>query len=597
MPRPPRPPHRPPAGGFGPPPEPEPSRGGFGPPPQPSPPPVPPPAAAPVPNGHTPPQIWHTGALPASPPPAPDVPPPPGPPAPAPGNPYATEPSEPGPLGAYGTSPADGGSDSGSGDGGGGKGRRKAIVIGTVLAVLLMAGGAVLAVLGDGDGGGDDGGKPAASSGAPAGPHGKKPTAGPSAGGDSDNKAPEDEQSDPNDVRRPGEARVLFQTPAPDLPRRGVDVPGFWVRKDHVVKAVDDEVIAYRNDGTRKWSLRLPEAVCAAPDSATDGKVVIAYAGHRKDSCSGLALIDLDKGAKVWDHDAPDGGLFGGDHSNLGMAQSGNLVGLAWFGGSAMVRVDNGKEVSPGKLSPACSVDGYAGGTVLLRAYSCTNGTAKLQRFTPAGKIKWTYVVRKGFKVSKIFSSRPAVVALSDEDRKSGGVLAISDRGTKRSSLALGKRSYQPQCRMDLFGTDMGACQGVAATADTLYLPTELTPGGAGPTTEIHAFDLDSGRKKWALKVSGRMLMPLGTDGKDLIVYEQPTLSGGGTVVRVGPEGGTPGKLLQLPRATRKTEALLATATRVYRNGRFYIASDRIAGTSGAAASGAAEKLLIAYGR
>ncbi|WP_307822034.1 PQQ-binding-like beta-propeller repeat protein [Streptomyces coffeae] len=521
------------------------------------------------------------------------MPQPPGPPTPAPGNPYAADPTRTasgGPHSAtpYGIAPADGGGGGDGGDGGGRDKKRKFVVIGTALAVLLAAGGAVLAVLSD-----DDGEKkPAASSTAPAEPHRKKPTAGPTGGGDSDHKDDNAQESDPNDVRRPGEAKVLYQTPAPDLTRRGVDAPGFWVRKGHVVKAVDTKVTAYQDNGEEKWSLSLPKAVCAAPNSATDGKAVVAYAGHRKNSCSRLALIDLDKGVKLWDHEAPESGPFGGDHSNMGMAQSGNLVGLAWFGGSAMVRVDNGKEVSPGEMSPACSVDGYAGGKVLLRAYSCNDGSAKLQQLTPAGKIKWTYVVRKGFKVSKIFSSSPAVVALSNEDRKSGGILAISDRGKERSSLALGKQSYQPQCRMDLFGTDMGACQGVAATADTFYLPTEVKPAvGSGPSNEIHAFDLDSGKRKWALKVSGRMLLPLSMDGKNLIVYEQPTLSGGGTVVSVGPGGGTPEKLLQLPRATRKTEAVLATATRIYRNGIFFIASDRVTGTTGTH-----EKILIAFG-
>ncbi|WP_254885533.1 PQQ-binding-like beta-propeller repeat protein [Streptomyces sp. NA02950] len=515
------------------------------------------------------------------------MPQPPGPPTPAPGNPYATDPNQPAFDGPYTTTPYGPPADGAGGSGGNRK--RKAIVIGTAVTVLLAAGGAVFAVLRS-----DDGGKKpsAAPSTAPAGPHRTHPTTETTGGPDGDSKGRDDEESDPDDVRRPGEAKVLYQTPAPELTERGVDVPGFWVRKGHVVKAVDDEVTAYKDDGSEKWSLSLPKAVCAAPDAATDGKVVVAYAGHRKRSCGRLALIDLDKGVKLWDREAPESGPFGGDHSNMGMAQSGDLVGLSWFGGSAMVRVDSGKEVSPGKLSPACSVDGYAGGKVLLRAYSCNDGSAELQQLTPDGKIEWTYAVRKGFKVSKIFSTSPAVVALSNEDRKSGGVLAISERGAKRSSLALGKQSYQPRCRMDLFGTDMGACQGVAATADTLYLPTELTQGGgSGPTTEIHAFDLDSGKKKWALKVSGRMLLPLSTDGRNLIAYEEPTSSGGGLVVSVGPGGGTPRKLLQLPRATRETEAALVTATRIYRNGTFYIASDRITGTPGAH-----EKLLMAFG-
>ncbi|MEU7443879.1 PQQ-binding-like beta-propeller repeat protein [Streptomyces sp. NPDC044780] len=505
-------------------------------------------------------------------------------------NPYASGPAGPG----YGTFPPQGVPPEGvppQGGGGGGT-KRKAVVIAVAAAVLAAAGGVYAAVSG-----GDDGKKPtAASTTTPAGQKRQDPTSGPTGSGGSaggrERGAPE---SDPNDVRRPGEAKVLYQTPAPELSRRSVDVPGFWVMKGYVVKAVEDKIVAYEDDGTRKWTLSLPKAVCAAPNSTTAGKVVIAYEGHGKDSCSRLALIDLDKGAKLWDHDAPEADSYGGGYSSMGMAQSGDLVGMSWMGGSAVIKVGDGKEVAVEKPSPSCSVDGYAGGKALLRTYSCSSGPAKLQRVTSSGAIKWTYVVRKGYKVDKIFSTSPAVIALSDENRTSGGILAISDSGKERSALALGKQSYQPLCEADLFGTNVAGCQGVAASSDTFYLPTEMTQKSDGSSmSEIHAFDLDSGKRKWTAKVDGRMLLPLSADGKNLIAYEEPSSEAAGLVVSIGPDGGEPKTLLRLPRATRDAENGFYSATHEYRNGNFYIASNRVTGTD--STDGTSEKLIMAFG-
>lgn len=600
MSQPPQPPNQPPSGGFGAPQEP--SKGGFGTPQQPPTPPAPPavpptppaqpptpPAAPPTPPaGHAPPQIWDTGVHPPSPPAPPGVPGVPGPPQPDPSNPYAQAHPQPGFGGPYGTPPGQPYGAPPPGGGGQDK-KRKALIIGAAVAVLLAAGGGVYAAVG----GGDDAKKPrATSTTAPAKQNKQDPTTQPT--GDDNNAGGRDGgDNDPNDARQAGEAKLLYQTPAPEVTKSGVDVPGFWVMKGFVVKTVQDKVIAYKDDGSKKWTLSLPKAVCAAPNSQTDGKVVVAYGGNRKDSCSQLALLDLNKGTKLWDHDAPEAGPFGSDYNSMGMSQSGDLVGLSWFGGSAIVKVGDGKEVSPGELSPACSVDGFAGGKALLRAYSCNDGTAKLQKVTPNGKIKWAYTVRKGYKVSKIFSTSPAVIALSNEDRKSGGILAISESGKERSVLDLGKQSYQPQCGLDIFGTNMGGCQGVAASADTFYLPTEMKQdSGSGSMTEIHAFDLNSGKKKWAVTVDGRMLLPLRVDGKNLIAYEEPSYDHAGLVVSIGPGGGKPKTLLQLPEATRGAEDGFYSATRTYEDGTFYIASNRLTGNT----SGESEKLLMVFG-
>ncbi|KAK1182524.1 hypothetical protein B7755_032990 [Streptomyces sp. NBS 14/10] len=489
--------------------------------------------------------------------------------------------------------------------------RRKSLVVGAAVAALFAVGAGVWAAVGHGGGRSDAG--PRTRDTDRAGRHTDAVPTGPS-GGTGTTSGRHGGESGPDDARRPGEARVLFRKPAPQAPKTGADIPGFWVMDGYVVKPVRNRVIAYGDHGEPKWTVKLRDAVCAVPESPTDGKVVIAYRGGGKDECGRLALIDLDKGVKLWDRRAPytapsapgaptpgaatQGAstphaptASGGDHLGMGLAQSGDLVGLSWYGGSAVLKVDDGRQVSPGAPGPGCDVDGFAGGRALLRAYSCDDGTAGLQRInTSTDEVSWTYPVRKGYKVSTIFSTAPVVIALADDHHKSGGVLALSDRGKRRSTLELGKRSYQPECGLDLFGTKLGGCRGVAVSSDTLYLPTELTLARDGrPSSEVHAFDLRTGQRKWAAKVPGRTLFPLSVEGGALIAYEEPTDRTAGSVVGIGTGGGRPRTLLRLPNATRGAEAGLASATRVYRNGVFYIASDRLTG------SGAAEEMIMAF--
>lgn len=579
MSQPPQPPNQPPAGGFGAPQEP--SQGGFGASQQPQFPPPAPPAGPPTPP-----------APPASPPAwggAPGYPQHPTQP-----NPYAQQPQYGYPqAGAYGT-PGPGGAPGVPGPGGQGDQRRKkrtALIVGVAVAVVLAAGGAVWAVVG-----GDDGDKkPTAQRSTEPEKSKKNESSEPTGGSEEESPTPGEEELDPNEIRQDGEAKVLFQTPAPKVARSGVDVPGFWVLDGYVVKAVQEKVIAYDDSGEEKWNVPLPKAVCAAPTTASDdGKVVVAYGGRKKDECSQLALIDLKAGKKLWDKPAPEGGLFGEGHTSMGMAQSGNAVGLSWFGGSAMVNARDGSEMSPPELTASCSVNGWAGGKALLRAYSCNDGTGKLQKLDPnTGKVKWAYPVRRGYEVTKIYSSSPVVIQITDEKRKSAGLIALDESGKERSVLDPGKQSYQPDCGMDFFGTNMGSCQGVVTSDDTFYLPTALgRSSSSGLTTEIHAFDLNTGKKKGVSKVNGRMMLPLRMDGKNLLAYQQPTYDKAGAIVSIPPNGGAPTKtVLQLPAATREAESGFYRTRRVFdEQGHFYMASERLTGDKDK------EKLILAFG-
>ncbi|MFE6779316.1 PQQ-binding-like beta-propeller repeat protein [Streptomyces sp. NPDC057702] len=507
-------------------------------------------------------------------------------------NPYAQHPQYGYPPAGqpYYGAPGAGGPGTPGAPGGGSGGQRKkrtAIIVGATAAVVLAAGGGVWAVVG-----GDDGGKEPQSK--QSTEPGKKETTGPSKAPE-ETATPGEQELDPNEIRQDGEAKVLFQTPAPKVARSGVDVPGFWVMDDYVVKAVQTKIVAYDNTGAEKWNVPLPKTVCAAPSTANDaGKVVIAYEGRKKDECSQLALIDLKAGKKLWDKPAPEGGLFGSGYNSLGIAQSGDAAGLSWFGGSALVSVKDGNPLPVPELTASCSVKGWAGGKALLRAYSCNDGTAKLQKIDPAtGKVTWTYPVRKGYEVTRIYSTSPVVVHLTDDKRKSGGLIAVKEGGKERSVLDLGGQEYQPDCGMSLFGSNIGACQGVVASNDTFFLPTALGKSStSGLTTEIHAFSLDTGKRKWASKVNGRMMSPLRMDGENLIAYQEPTYDKAGTVVSISPSGGAPKTTeLQLPAATKEAEDGFYRTRRVYdEKGRFYLASERLTG------DGEKERLIMAFG-
>ncbi|MFC5725001.1 PQQ-binding-like beta-propeller repeat protein [Streptomyces gamaensis] len=470
--------------------------------------------------------------------------------------------------------------------GGPGK-KRTAVIIGAAAAVLLAAGGGAWAFMADSGSDGDK--KPQAHSSSGAADQGRS-------GDDDAGSRPGSSDDDPNNARQKGEAKIVINQNGPEVARQGSDIPGFWVLDDYVVKTVLDKVVAYNlSDGKEKWTVPLPKRVCAAPLHMTDdGKVVVAYEGDKKDSCANYAMIDLKAGKKGWDKPIPKTGGFAESFIGLDMALSGNAVGAAWFGGSGMVRVSDGAQIPTPDLGSGCSVEGYAGGRALLRSWRCstTDDTSHIEKVDPGtGKALWTYDGRKGLQTKKIYSTEPAVVSFASGDKKTGGVFALKD-GKERSIIDLGKQRYAPTCGLSIVNSNLGGCQGVAASDDTLYLPTS-DENSFRDGNEVHAFDLNTGKRLWASKNNKRELMPLRTEGKNVIAYQRPSFESAGAVVSVGPDG-TPKVLLQAPQSTRSTESAFYSARYAYEGGRFFIASNRLTGTSN---GDGGEKLLLAYGK
>ncbi|PGH52465.1 PQQ-binding-like beta-propeller repeat protein, partial [Streptomyces sp. Ru87] len=545
-----QPPNQPPQGGFGAPQEPS-----FNPPPQ---------------GGFGAPQPGHPGAHPGY----------PGAPQPGPyGGPTP-------PYGPYGplTPPPSGRNN-----------KRTAVVIGTAVAVVLAIGGGVWAVSG-----GDEEKKPEAGKSAEARPDDDK--------GGAENERDAGGGSDGEAGGRPGtddgltgvgggdESTVLWQKQAPDVPKSGVDSPGLWITDGLAVKAALETVTAYDvADGKEEWSVSVDGTICAAPKNATaDNKIVVAYEGEKKDECSHLAMVDLTTGKKQWNKPMPDGGGFGSGFIGTALAISGDTVAAGWFGGSAMFRVGDGKELPKGDRVSGCTAGGFAGGPYLLRALSCTAG-GQLQKLDPdTRKVEWTFKAPKGYNINNVFSTDPVVISLSDEDNKSGGIHAI-ENGKVRATLDLGKDTYQPRCGMQIMSEELDACQGVAATADTFFIPTEPKEAseGYGRTSEVHAFDLDSGKRKWKSSAGeNTTLLPLGVDGGNLIAYREPSYDKGGEILSIGPKGGTPKSLMKNPAAAAEAENGFYSSRLAYVDGRFFIASDRVTGTS----SGGVERLMLVYG-
>lgn len=626
-----QPPSQPPQGGFGAPPpqdgpsQPQPGQpGAFGAPGDPRqappPPPAQPPQSAPPPPPSGPPQPQPGYGYPQQPQPGHGYPQQPGPyggpgpyaqpgpygtpapGAPAPG-PYGP-PQQPGPYGqqpgyghpqpqfpgAPGTPPAGGGSR------GPFKGR-PAVVIGAAVAALLVVGGTVWAVTGRD--GGDK--KPVAGRSGGAGPSGSAGTASgaPVNPGDGSGDGGKDSR-DLNAGRKPGEARVLWYKEAPDAPGSGADAPGMWITGKTAVKAAYKQLFAYDvADGRPTWApVAFPQKICAVTGQKTaDDKVVVAYMSGTSDraKCNQLQQIDLNTGQKGWKATVADGALFDSALTvELSLTGKTLMVGRSQSG----VAYDVGtgaKMYEKTRYGQACFPTAFAGGARLVLVASCGAGGAnahdEVQELDPAtGRARWTRKIPKGWSVQRAYSVDPLVLYSTDEDKKHWNLSTLNSDGSVRSQADV-KGTFAPDCGWAILNRDLQGCQGVAADADTLYLPTKQTTGA----NEIVAVDLSTGKEKWRAKSpSDTSMMPLKVENGRLIAYVEPSYDQGGQIVSLAAGGANhaPVKLLQNPRGTAEIENGFFSRDVDWVDGRFYISTGRLNGNDKSK-----EKLMLAFGK
>ncbi|WP_405894333.1 PQQ-binding-like beta-propeller repeat protein [Streptomyces sp. NBC_00104] len=566
----------------------------------------------------------------------PQTPPPQGPPAPAPGYGYPQQqsPAQPGPYtqpGPYGQpqqpgpyaqpGPYNPASQAGYGypqsqyagaptpppvGGGGGGSRnpfkgRPAMVVGAAVAALLVVGGTVFAVTSLG---GDGEKKPVAKESASPTDDGKpSPTpTGPVNQGDGSGDGGEDlDISDLNADRKAGEAKVLWYKSAPDAPGSGASAPGLWVTDKVAVKAAYKQLFAYNvGDGNPAWDpIEFEGKICAVTPKATSAdRIVVSYqSGTGSDAeCDQLQQIDLNTGDKGWSTELEKGDLFDSAIS-VGLSVTGDTLMVGRSQSGTAYDIDTGKKLFDKKnYGQSCYPAGFAGGARLISVSSCAVTTDKehdeVQELDPkTGKAKWTRKIPKGWKVEHAYSVDPLVLYLTNEDENTWNISTLKADGSTRSQVD-SDDSFAPECDGGILTRDMQGCTGVAADANTLYLPTEEKDG----TNEIVALNLATGKEKWRLTSpsSDAEISPIRVEGSKLIAYVESTRDAGGQVVSVATTGNSrqATKLIQMPASAAEIESSFYSKAIDYVDGRFYISTTLLNGVDDAK-----EKLMLAYGK
>ncbi|MEU1365652.1 PQQ-binding-like beta-propeller repeat protein [Streptomyces sp. NPDC005803] len=471
---------------------------------------------------------------------------------------------------------------------GGGRFRgRTGMLIGGLLAVVLLAGGGIWLATGDD---GDDP-KPTANGGHSSAPPAPSPTGsggkGDDEGGDTTDLRAEADAI--NAKRKAGEAKVLWlRKGGVDLPEGGRDVYGPWFAGDTVVTAMYHTVTGYSvTDGTVKWSARLPTEACAAPTRPTaDGKIVVGIAHSTADdaTCDNLQMVDLRTGKLGWRKGYVREGAWDG-LSDLAMSINGDTVTVGRTSRTDAFRVSDGK-VLFGKLPGNCQPFGFASGPVAIAAASCQTAADdhkehQVQRIDPAtGKVQWTYKVKKGWQVEQIYSADPIVVSLTQGNAK-WGVLVLNADGTYRTQLSGGPANYLRSCDKDLRvqGSNLDSCVGVAAGGNTFYMATGPVDAKAGAGNKVAAFDLSTGRFKWAVaSPADQPLTPLRTEGGKLLMSLAAAGNKGGGIASLPPTGGDWDMVLRHPVAAAPLERDFLTPFVSYVDGRSFFTHKRMSG-------------------
>lgn len=478
--------------------------------------------------------------------------PPQGQPPQAPGYGYPSPPQPPGPYGPaqpgqpvpppFGQVP---GGYQPMPPGGPGSGNRTGIVVAVVSAVValcVLAVGAVW-ILSD-DGGGSD---PVAGGGTSQG----------GTGGGGEASGPQAER--------------LFALQGPSV-SDVTSVSGAWATKTVFAKSTAGGVVGVDlASGKQKWKLPLDGDICAASRQMTDDHVtaVVSEDDPNAGACSQLVLFDVDTGEKVWQKTMPGGEDAGSTSMNVTIG--GGTVAVAWIGGAVGYRV-SGDGVWQADPDKKCHDEGYAGGEQLVAVLECDghSGVA-VQTVDPVtGKGGPAYEVPGGVDDVAVVSTAPLVLVADSE------ILMVKD-GDLTGRIRFGD-AYEVDCRIDV----IEGCHNVAAGPGGVYLRTAGHDSDSGyeDTDEIVAFDL-TGKQLWKSPAGdGRQFVPLRVVDGEVIAYQLPTYDRGGAVVAIDAKSGKSHTEFTMPKdeAADSFVAFKLFDRALYAHGRFYLQKHLVGG-------------------
>ncbi|MDW6066082.1 PQQ-binding-like beta-propeller repeat protein [Streptomyces sp. FXJ1.4098] len=347
--------------------------------------------------------------------------------------------------------------------------------------------------------------------------------------------------------------RELFQVAAPEVNgAEYVATPGTWVTSRYYASGAKNSVTGYDlTTGKLAWTVNLSGGLCqVSRDVTRNGLIAVVIresTSERSSDCTRFAVIDVNKGTKVWEKPLTDDGI--GRGADLTVAISDTVAAAGWPSGSAAFDASSG---SPLWDAPAkgCFQEEHLGGSeqLLTLAYCRTADGMRFrvgERDPRSGKATWKYEIPKAKGGAWLISSKPLVVGLiqSVNGLDAEQLVTVSEQGKVQSTIELGD-DYIAGCG------DAGTCAATVVAGDTAYLASD--PHAYGKANQITAFDLRTGTRIQTFKAPGKStLIPVRADGKALIALQKGDVSTAGRVLRLDPDTGKATTLLQLPDEAR----------------------------------------------
>lgn len=374
------------------------------------------------------------------------------------------------------------------------------------------------------------------------------------------------------------DGKVLFRVPAPkaafdDL----VSAQGSWVTSKYYASGAPDAVKGYdAATGKPAWTVPLSGNICeSSRDITSSGKVAVVFAGSKKkrSRCTEFAVIDVNKGIKVWHKSIPEEQVSLGLGLNVGISE--DIAAAGWPGGSVGYQVNRGKQLWDAPPQ-GCAGEEHLGRQQLLTLVGCRTSKGMQfrveQRSPDTGKATWRYTLPRELPGAWIVSADPLVLAVktTDEALDADRLLTITESGSPQATIDIGD-DYVAGC-----ADDDGTCDAIVTTRDTIYIASN--PHNFRKGNQIAAFDVRTGKRKWASEApENREFVPVRAEGDGLVAYMEPTSLRGSRIVHFTPEGGQQTLLMKMPDgiASNKAESLMfdkeARDPALFEHGRLYL--------------------------
>ena len=427
------------------------------------------------------------------------------------------------------------------------RGRRLPLVLGAVAAALaLLATGTVLMLRGDDSTRAD--GKTSATSPTPT----------------------------PTPTTINGRQLLNVDPPKPKSADDYIQTPGTWLTSRVYATGAEEAVTGYNpTTGKLAWTVPLSGGLCGASRTVTSAGLVAVVFHATKDThkshCTRFAVIDVNKGVKVWEKPITDESVSLG--LGLNVAISDTVAAAGWPEGSAAYDTSTG---APAWTAPAdgCTQEEHLGGAELLTLSYCkTSAGMKFrigERDPGTGKATWRYEVPKA-RGAWLVSSEPLVLGLlqNEDGLDADQLVTVSDEGKVRSTIPLGD-DYVAGCG------EAGGCGATVVSGDTAYLGSDPHSYSAG--NRITAFDLTTGKAIRSFSApDDSTLVPVRAEGKALVAAQEAEPTTPARVLRLDPATGKSTTLMEMPNELSLNSTLHslirtdAEEPMLYDDGRFFL--------------------------